>query len=239
MIWHSGELLQKDQDALCDYLADQIVSASSSFSPIQAREIARGVTAYCAGFMTEQGVSSDYMALLLSRALWCLGEKELARLIVNRQRLDSTRADLFLADPDKAAVSMDAWSLMDSRLVRPSQWTVENQSAVWVLDFTRIRMAPQDFVELVFLQGLRILLERTAEIWDVTDGRGVLGLKGLRAWLSERKKTGARSSRAAMKEIADFCRDVMGKNREKRAWAACPRVIHLDIPSRRRRVKTA
>lgn len=239
MIWSSGALLQKDQDALCDYLADQIAAASSSFSPSQAREIARGVTAYCSGFMSEQGVSSDYMALLLSRALWCLGEKDLARDLVDRQHLDSKQVDLFLSSPEGAAVSVDTWSLMDSRLVRPSQWDVENQATVWVLDFARIKMAPDDFVELVFLQGLRILLERTAEIWDATGGQGVLGLKGLREWLAVRKKAGPRSTRASMEEIGAFCRDVMMKNREKRAWAACPRVIHLDIPSRRRRTRTS
>ncbi len=238
MIWRSGELLQKDQDALCDYLAGQIAAASTSFSPSQAREIARGVTAYCSGFMTEQGVSSDYMALLLSRALWCLGEKDLAMTLVDRQQLDSRQAGLFLSSPEGGAVSVDAWNLMDSRLVRPSEWAVENQSTVWVLDFARIKMEPQDFVELVFLQGLRILLERTAEIWDATGGQGVLGLKGLRDWLVVRKKAGPRSVRGLMEEIGAFCRDVMMKNQAKRAWADCPRVINLDIPLRRRRAKT-
>ena len=179
------------------------------------------------------------MALLLSRALWCLGEKDLARTLVDRQQLDAKQADLFLSSPEGAAVSVDAWSLMDSRLVRPSEWAVENQSTVWVLDFARIKMEPQDFVELVFLQGLRILLERTAEIWDATGGQGVLGLKGLREWLAVRKKAGPRSVRGSMEEIGAFCRDVMTKNRAKRAWATCPRVITLDSPLRRRRAKTA
>lgn len=239
MIWSGGNTAL-ERSALLRLLTSEIAGAVSdpAFASQFAGEVARGVEAYCSEVLPDQAVPSDFLTVLLSRALWGVGEGDAALNLAARPQGETPPEVL-----DHAALfrrlTPAAWTVFQSRLVRPSRWLTEGEHLVWVLDLGRMRWERGSCVEMSFLRALKAVLEGIAEVWDAGGGRGALGLKGAagaaRKVLGE-KAPAAKVSRFAV-EIRAFCEGLLINLRHRRGWAEVPRLLDLDpatvAPSRK------
>ncbi len=218
-------------EEFCRHLAEEVQSACQGIVPPQhAGDIARGVAAYLA----ERGVqsfSSEYLALLIGRALRGAGDESAAKHLAELKLKGGQPAELvdqlLLFDE----VSPVIWNLFSSGLVRPTRWASGGESTVWVLDLNKLEAEPGECLELSFQLVIRAVLSVLAQVWDASSGEGALGLKGL-------QRTEEGKGERWSKEVGRFCSSVLEKIRTEREWQAVPRVVTVDAPARMRRPKS-
>lgn len=234
MIWTALEKVSGPDHPLCRHVASEIASASggSSIHPEHVSEVAQSVTAYWSEVSGDTSVPSEYLALLVSRALHGVGEGQAARRIVADHFRDTASADVAERALGLRTLPPSLWNVFASRLLRPSRWAMD-EGLVWVLDLSRLNLAAGDCMELSFLQALRALLQHAAGIWDSSGGEGVLGLRGLAEAV---RRAGLHAHSLA--EVEGFCRRVLRRLGEARGWWDVPRVLSLDVPQRPKRRRT-
>lgn len=169
----------------------------------QAAELASAVAMYVEQH-EESGayVDSGYLVMLTSRALSTLGEQAAAhRLLV-----------------------------FGSGLVRPAEWEVTGGDAIWTLDLRRMSVRDDVVLELVFFNSLNIILSSIAEVWDATEGHGVLGLRHVCTTASALLGGGkSRAVTALADEIRDACEAKLGQVQAERNWRYVPDIMNLDL----------
>lgn len=218
MIWKTPDGPAEVSEALVRHLAFDIAAALGDLetSPANALDIARGVAAYCADLALDSVLPTGYLALLASRALWGVGEKEAARRFADGGVSSGVRPEVFESAMRFSHLPPAVWKVFASGLVRPSRWLADRDGVVWVLDLSRVKASAEDGMELALLQGLRALLGTVAPIWDEARGRGSLGLRG------------------SSEQVRSFCRDLLKRLARQREWASVPAVLDLDVRGRRR-----
>lgn len=168
-----------------------------------AEEIARAVEAYLDREVNCTFAESGYLMMLASRALSSVGDARTARRLL----------------------------IFGTGLVRPSEWVVSGDSTMWVLDLRQLTVKDDISLELIFLNSLNTILESIAEIWDVTKGEGILGLRHIcSAVVSllgeiEVQKAGSMLT----KEIISMCESKLDRISSERNWINRPRVMNLDV----------
>jgi hypothetical protein len=169
----------------------------------QATELAEAVAAY----MEESNaagafVDSGYLVMLASRALSSIGEKKAAhRLLV-----------------------------FGSGLVRPSEWEFSGGEDVWMLDLRQMTVRQSATLEIVFFNSLNLVLGAIADVWEVSDGAGVLGLRHVCDTASHLLGGGSKQRVGALvSEIKQSCRAKLRHICEERGWQYVPSVMNLDI----------
>ncbi|HBA83083.1 MAG TPA: hypothetical protein DCZ95_03220 [Verrucomicrobia bacterium] len=232
MIWFSKEDRQATQETMRQHVVSEILSACPGLelSPDNLSELAMAVTTYCAEQGCDSEAPSDFLSLLLCRALRGIGEEEAARQVEKTCLVDGGGAEAF----DQAwpgALSADTWSLFASRLMRPSRWFSGDGKVMWVLDFSKLAQNEDALTELAMLPALRVLLERMSQVWDASGGKGTLGLRGLPSRFSPRLRS---SSRSSLTSLPLYCEAVLSRIREHRGWSSAPRIIKLDLPVSKR-----
>lgn len=217
MIWKTPEDPGVGSEALARHLAPEIASALGDAGAVSssALDIAHGVAAYCTDLPFDSVLPSGYLALLASRALWGMGEKDAAR-----QLAAEVPDDVFEGMMSLRSLAPAVWKAFATRLVRPSRWLAGPGGVVWVLDLGRVRPGVEDGLDLALLQALRSLLGTVAPVWDATGGKGALGLRG-----------SAEPARA-------FCGEVLRRMARERGWVSVPAVLDLDARGARRRART-
>lgn len=199
--WRNGG----DSEIVSDLTSEieAVCGADMPLSEDQVQELARAVAAFIENECRGCYRDSDSLLLLASRALSSLGARQVARRLV----------------------------ISGKALVRPSEWEVTGQDAMWVLDLRQITVQKGAPLELVFFNCLRLILESIAEVWDSTKGAGVLGLRHVT--MSAAALLGGEKSRkeieAMGREIKDACRARLDTVRGARGWEGVPFVMDLDI----------
>jgi hypothetical protein len=207
MIWDKQGSSEERCSVLVSYLTNEIEGICGK-EMLLASDQVEEVAAAIESFLEEEGVESPdsrYLVVLAARALRSVGEEKAARRLF----------------------------VIGSGLVRPSEWEVTGGNAVWVVDLRQMTVDGQTSLELVFFNSLQIVLDAIAEVWDVTDGRGTLGLKhvcqtasGLLGGLHRKGKICAMAS-----EIVDMCERKLQCIGETRGWTESPRILNLDLQS--------
>jgi len=158
-------------------------------------------------FLQEHGhgpaVEARYLVMLAARALSSVGEGKAARRLL----------------------------LYGTGLVKPSEWDVTGGEAMWVLDLRQITLRGDAPLELVFFGSLNIIMETIAEVWDVTQGEGTLGLRHVCGAVNA-LMGGAGSHRdasALADEIRTVCRQKLEQIGRERGWEQTPQIMDLDI----------
>jgi hypothetical protein len=215
MIWFEPDDYGGSREALCRHLAAEIAAAYGDFSPEHTGEIAQAVAAYCVQWQDESTLSSDYIAMLVSRALRAAGEEKAARHFSDGRNLSETKSVFHFRDVPPAL-----WSVFASRLIRPSRWLVDHGRVIWTLDLSRFRLDADLGLELAFHQAIRAILYAVAEIWDESSGAGILGLSGIARRTSKKKSA---------IDVQILCRDLLERIKTERGWTFMPRVLNLDI----------
>lgn len=174
---------------------------ASTFS--SAHEMARAIECFLQQEGCPEFVDSRTLTLLAARALSSIGEPEAARRLI----------------------------LFGTGMVRPSQWVVTGDRAVWVLDLKEMTVWNDAPLELLFFKGVQLAVESIADVWDECRGDGILGLRHIcsaaSAVLGAPLDTAGVDDLAA--EIKDVCLRKLEQLCEARGWVATPRVMNLDM----------
>ena len=215
MIWSERVDAGDSREALWRHLVSEIAAAYGDSAPEHTGEIAQAVAAYCARWQDESMLSSEYIAMLISRALRAAGEEKAAQYFGDGRSSPVTESMSQFRDVPPAL-----WSVFASRLIRPSRWLVSQGRVIWTLDLSRFRLDADLNLELAFHQAIRAILYAVAEIWDESAGAGILGLSGIKRQTS--KNTSAI-------DVKTLCRDLLERIKTERGWIALPQVLSLDV----------
>lgn len=187
---------------LVSYLTAEMdaCGGTGSLSPSQLQNVAEAVEVYLQD-RQKTVVEANHLVLLASRALKSLGEADSARRLF----------------------------LYGSGLVRPSEWAVTAGRDMWVLDLQQMTFKTDALIELLFFNSLRTVLSGTADIWDATQGQGVLGLQNVCSVATKLLGSTTRSASTLSDEIADTCTRTLARISTERGWTHVPDVLSLDL----------
>ena len=166
-------------------------------------EVARAIQHFLEHEVGTQFVDARTLTLMAAQALKSLGQGGDARRLV----------------------------LFGSGMVRPSEWLVTGDEAIWVLNLKDIALREDASLELVFFKGVQIVLESIADVWDSSGGDGILGLKHV--CVAASSLLGApRNSKAVARlcdEIRGICAGKLQQIGRDRGWHSEPFVLNLDF----------
>ncbi len=205
MIWDPAT--QEDPAAeLVSQITDQITASCGNECLVpydNVEELARAVHHFLCEDAGLQSIDLDCLMGLVSRALTSLGERHVARRLV----------------------------LMNNGLLRPSEWEAAGNQAVWTLDLRQMTVRDDDSLELVFFNTLMIVIESIADLWDATDGDGLLGLKHVCQAAESLLGEAARGRRVKdfANEVQAACQDKFEQIGSTRKWTYIPRILNLDF----------
>lgn len=175
-------------------------------------DVARAVETYCQLYFPDRPLSSDYLSLLLSRALVKSGHPQQARCVLSKR----TGADACLAALAQDECPHRVMAGLSSQLIRPTRWAVSNGEVVWTLDFRRLKQDSLAGLEISFLPAVRALLDEAAPMWDESSGRGGIALRGLDGLAVDGDSVRA------------FCADWLAATALQRGWTSTPALLSLD-----------
>ena len=116
-------------------------------------------------------------------------------------------------------------------LVKPSEWEVSHGETMWIVDLKQLTVRDGAPLELIFFTGLGIILETLSDLWDGTQGRGVLGLRNVCGTAEMLLGQGGKLSEivSLSDEIQRHCHDRLDRLRRERGWQDRPQVMNLDL----------
>jgi hypothetical protein len=206
MIWDPHLNSESDQSVIVSYIMDEIgaVCGKGVFvSRDNLEQVARAVETFLEQDVKASAVDSKYLVMLASRALSSVGETLVARKLL----------------------------VFGTGLVKPSEWEVTDGESMWVLDLKKMTVKTDVLLEMVFFNSLQIILDSIADIWDESDGHGVLGLRHVCSVASALLGTSGKKSevRALSREIRRLCDSKLEQIGGERGWSEFPLVMSLDF----------
>ncbi len=213
MVWHVQAAMEEREHALSEHILREVESSYGIPADRHAlyRDMARGVATYCADDLVH-GMPASYVPMLVSRALWGVGETDAAECVMNghvEQRAVKQTLKALLSVSD---VSPVLWKAVVAGAVRwNKEWITAEQAPVWRLDLTRIRRTACD-MELASLLMVRTLVRALAPAWDATAGAGTLTVR-------------VDGSERADRTMPAYIRSVLQREATARKWTATPRVL--------------
>lgn len=137
---------------------------------------------------------------LASKALWAIGETRAARRL----------------------------GLLGAGVILPTEWNVAGGATMWVVDLRPLWPRDGVLMELQVLGSLDMVLDCMADVWDDSDGRGILGLRHLEDVASRmnRRKSGRRAWES---EILAGCAARLRTIGAMRGWRVRPDLMALHM----------
>lgn len=204
MIWAPEQTLEEGTTDVVDGLLDELHTLCGDVLPADGDKLEDIACAIEDAIRDRDGVEaldSDAVLSLAARALSSIGEDDAARRLF----------------------------LFGSGMVRPSDWNITGDQTLWVLDLALVASRPDPLLELCLFGTLDRILESISDVWDETDGRGVLGLAHMTAALGGRYGLPRAMGSVTVGEILAACATKLrGIGREK-GWREVPEVLSLDI----------
>ena len=116
-------------------------------------------------------------------------------------------------------------------LAKPSEWEVTHGETMWVIDLKQLTVRDDAPLELIFFTGLGIIIETLSDIWDSTQGRGILGLRHVCGTAEALLGDGGKLADivSLSDEIRRHCHDRLDRLRRDRGWEERPQVLNLDL----------
>ena len=216
--------------AVTDFLVAEMMGALGACEASH-RAAAEAVAAYWTAHCPDTALNSDFISLLVTRALAAAGDDVAAQNWLEQKTGHLAGSDTLLPLVSSRDCTMASLASVSARLVRPEHWLFAGREGAWVLDCGHVVLDRAAGTELVCYRALRSLIESVETAWDRTGGRGVLGLRQT-ATLA-RRVTGAGANRdriqALCADMEAFCAQVLAASSKRRGWAHVPAVVQLDI----------
>ena len=126
-----------------------------------------------------------------------------------------------------ASLSPTFWMAWTSGMIKLEGVLTGCPDRVCVLSLDRLRYGDDDIPEMSLPFALRHLIKRLASVWHKDDGRGILGLRGMRRW----KEYGAWSyqGQTGSRALVDCCKDILAFEGRARDWSHTPQVVVMEI----------
>lgn len=248
MIWNPPAEKERTAQALTAYIADEIEPAGAEKQAMDTayrRELAEAITAFIrrqhpafaasspdGSISPPGGLPTEYLLLLIGRALWSVGEEQTARRLLEIQSRSLNLPATFVEAVWAPDVSMMHWHiLLSSRAVRTSSLTGTLNGTLWVLDLERMVLPVPTSLELLALNVVRNVIDRVASLWDHCQGRGLLGLRHANTVAAGMLRCPPHSAKstALATEIRDLCTRRLRTLKTTRGWEESPQVIMLDL----------
>jgi len=248
MIWNPPSADEHAEQALAAYIADEIKPArddGQATTTAYRHELAEAIAAFIRRqhpafadpspgetISRDGGLPTEYLLLLIGRALWSVGEEKTARRLLKIHapalNLPATFVEAVWA-PD---ISMMHWHiLLATRAVRTSALMGPLNGTLWVLDLERMVLPAPTSLELLALNVVRAVIDRVASLWDHCQGRGLLGLRHantVAAGMLGCPRHSAKSMALAADIREQVCRRLQTLKTD-RGWDETPQVIMLDL----------
>ncbi len=248
MIWNSPTSDECTEQALVAYIAKEIESASNDDqvpSMAYRHELAEAIAAFIRSqhpafavpslndnISLDGGLPTEYLLLLIGRALWSVGAEPTARRLLARQSRALNLPATFMEAIWAPDISMLHWHiLLATRAVRTSALMKTMGGTLWVLDLERMVLPKATNLELLALNMVRIVIDRVAVLWDHCHGHGLLGLRHankVAAGILGGPRHSTKSTALAA-DIRDLCTRRLQTLKTDRGWEATPQVIMLDM----------
>jgi len=229
MIWSC----QRESDGETGNLAADIkaeLSAAVPECPGVSGEIAQAVEAFILEHHRNEAMASEYVLLLIARALWAVGEEKAACRFIEAKGAEWRVAPSFVEAAMARDLSVPHWhALLGSRAVRSA--ATLTRGAIWIVDMRRLMDAERGSLELTVFRMVHAVMDRIAGVWDHSRGQGILGLRHLDAASSVLLGCSRRcrkSSRMA-RELRTQCGIRLQSAGKSRGWITIPEIISLDI----------
>lgn len=238
MIWNPPAKDDPSSQALAAYLTDEIgLAYRRELSEAIAEFIKREHPTFTASarpapFNRQIGLPTEYLLLMIGRALWSVGEELAARELLELELRALNLPEAFVEAACSADVSVAHWHiLLASRALRTSSLSAPRQDPLWVLDLERMIAPRPASLELLALNVVRTVIDRVAALWDRCQGRGLLGLAHAERVASGILGCPRRSAkcRALSAEIRAEVEQRLQMLKKARGWQETPRVIMLDL----------
>lgn len=176
-------------------------------------------------------IPSDYLLILTCRALWAVGDEPAARNLLRERGPEFNIPETYAA----AIFSEDLFFCLSGnanflRGLRSSSSVLSSQGPYWILKLGVFFSLLEKSLELTVWRVLRALLGQLGELWDASQGQGVLGLKDAH-FISTQLLGLPRQSKQGKKfinEAIQFCGQVLALAAVERGWQSTPAVINLD-----------
>ena len=249
MIWNPPAADERAEQALAAYIADEIEPATRAAEQAPAAvyrcELAEAIAAFIrrqhpafaassprGTISPDAGLPTEYLLLLIGRALWSVGEEKTARHLLEIQGRALNLPAAFVEAVWAPDVSMVHWHiLLSTRAVRTSSLTGALNGTLWVLDLERMVPPAPTSLELLALTVVQTVIDRVAALWDHCQGRGLLGLRHantVAAGMLGCPRHSAKSMALAA-DIRDLCTRRLQTLKTARGWDKTPQVIMLDL----------
>jgi len=247
MIWNNY-ILPSDSNVelLTEHIAAEIKATGFSFSDDSAApagdELARAVAEFVSirspafpkdSAERDNGVTipSDYLLIMICRALWAVGHEDAARTLLREKGpelgLEEPYADAVFAENLFPLLGLHA-SLI--RALRPSSAPWSLNGPCWILNLRAIFSFLGPGLELAIWRIMHALIKQLAVLWDVSGGKGVLGLKGLH-YVSDNVLGFHRKSKQGRRfasEMIAYCEQDLKFAAEERNWRSRPAIMDIN-----------
>lgn len=227
---------RKQARSLAHYIQTELETEESQvkFGEQKQRQhaAAAAVAAFLADTTSAQAVSSEYLLMLTARALWGVGEVPAAERLAKAKAGALNFSSRYLEAVFAEKISLSAWqALYVSRLVRPVGFFSLGGKTLWVIDMPKLASLCSPIWELSLARTIQLVLSHLADIWDETQGEGLLGLSQTREAAAALLATSATSvkSRRLAQEIKRQVWIWLDSLKGKRGWRTVPSLINLHL----------
>jgi hypothetical protein len=203
MIWNPNQFAgQVDVPDVEDIYADlsELCGDVLRENTGKLREVAAGIQAVLLE-RDDPGMDAGMLVVLASRALTSIGEELAARRLV----------------------------LLGSGIVRPMEWDMAGDMTVWVLDLKPILESGGADLEMDLFNSINRVLDAIGDVWDDSDGRGVLGLMHLDDCGCSVSKGAKHMNTELIAEVKAACDGKLKCLGKAKGWRDFPDVISLNL----------
>ena len=206
MIWNPESTGDDEKSAIVSHITaeiEEVCGSDLTLDKSKIEELAKAVESFIQGQSDDGTADSRYLIMLASKALSSLGQNSAGRRLL----------------------------VFGTGLVKPSEWDVTGEDAVWTLDLREMMISDSTPLELVFFGSLGMVIESISEVWDNSEGRGVLGLKNVFSTAVSflGRDSGGKDLNRLAAEIKTVCEKKLEQLKTERKWNYLPRVMNLDI----------
>ena len=239
MIWNDSSIaLNPDLEMLATHIAAEIRSAGINYpeSPEMpdGNELARSVAEFV--FHSEarhsQGIliPSDYLLIMTCRALWAVGREQAARALLRTKgpelNISESYTDAVFGKGLFPCLGMHSALV---RALRPSFSPWSMNGPYWILNLRTVFSFLDAGLELTIWRVLHALTKQLAVLWDVSNGKGTLGLNdshyvSVNVLGFPRKSKQGRQFTA---ELIRYCEQDLMMAADERKWQSTPMVMDV------------
>jgi hypothetical protein len=193
------------------------------------RQVADAVAAFWLAHYPGRSLTSDFVRLLVGRALCAAGHGEVARMWLGADERDA-RPETLLKALAAADCATPTLASISSQLIMPAELHCATGGMAWTLDCGHLVLGDAAELEMLCMQVLRSLLRHVSVLWDGSSGRGALALKGVDA-LARRvlgEGTTRKETDAFRSGVEDLCAAALAGASRDRGWSSVPAVVRVD-----------